>query len=305
MDIDLVIPIYNSAQTCKKLVEQIAAWVDESDLKVGVIFIDDGSIDDSLLILQDALKQQSFNYRIIALAKNYGQHTATSIGFHYSKSKLVATIDDDLQQNPKIITNMLQYMKQHRCDLVYGNYLQKKHFWYRNLGTRALQFLLNAQGKNYSMVTSCRVMRSSVIQLFKLSKRKIVFLDDFLLNSAQKVGACQVQHLKASEVRSRYSLFKLFGFAVNILLLHSSITLKLISRIGLLLSVVFFLMGCFYIYKKIVYDAVLGFTSLIVAIFFSTGLIMLSLGVIGEYIRRIWIVKQHLDEVIIADIIND
>lgn len=305
MNIDLVIPVYNSAPTIKQLVGQIADWVTKSGHQVEVIFVDDGSIDESLLVLQQHLTNQPFRHRIITLARNYGQHTAIATGLHYCKSSLIATIDDDLQHNPGIIDDLLRHMQTSNCDLVYGNYVKKKHSLIRNLGSKLLQFLLNLQGKNYSQVTSCRLMKSSVIQLFKLNKRKIMFIDDFLLLSTNKVGACIVEHKETQGVESRYSMFKLFRFAINILLLHSSLPLKLISRTGLLLSIVFFIMGSFYIYKKVVYDAVLGFTSLIVAIFFSTGLIMFSLGVIGEYIRRIWIANQQLDEVMIREIIHD
>lgn len=74
---------------------------------------------------------------------------------------------------------------------------------------------------------------------------------------------------------------------------------------GLVMSLVFFVMGCFYIYDKLVNAVSIGFTSLIVAIFFSTGLILFSLGIIGEYIRRIWVSKQDLDKVIIAEVCNN
>jgi hypothetical protein len=89
--------------------------------------------------------------------------------------------------------------------------------------------------------------------------------------------------------------------AFTILLLHSTLPLRVISRMGLYMSIVFFVLGCLYIYKKIAFDVEIGFTSLIVAIFFKTVLILFSLGIIGEYIRRIWVSKQNLDMVIIAD----
>lgn len=305
MSIDIVIPVYNSENTCKLLVENIAVWATQSGIAAHVIFVNDGSTDNSQETLQTALVSNPFSHQIISLAKNYGQHTATAIGFAHCTNKLIATIDDDLQQHPSVISVMLEHQQKNNCDLVFGNYIQKQHSPIRNVGTKVLQFLLNLQGKNYAMVTSCRLMKSSVIQIFKHHKRKIIFIDDYLLTSAKKIETCVVPHLKTNEVNSRYSMLKLLGFAINILLLHSSLPLKLISRIGLFLSVVFFFMGCFYIYKKIAYDAMLGFTSLIVAIFFSTGLIMFSLGIIGEYIRRLWIVQQQLDEVIIADIIHD
>ena len=127
------------------------------------------------------------------------------------------------------------------------------------------------------------------------------FVDDYLLLGAQKVKSCIVEHHAREQGKSGYTIFKLIKMAVSILLLHSTLPLKIISRLGLWMSIAFFVMGCYYIYKKLVFDAEIGFTSLIVAIFFSTGLILFSLGIIGEYIRRIWVSKQQLDQVIIAE----
>jgi hypothetical protein len=126
-------------------------------------------------------------------------------------------------------------------------------------------------------------------------------VDDYLLLGAVCVKSCLVEHNERTTGNSGYTIAKLTKMAFTILLLHSTLPLRVISRMGLYMSIVFFVLGCLYIYKKIAFDVEIGFTSLIVAIFFSTGLILFSLGIIGEYIRRIWVSKQNLDMIIIAD----
>jgi len=84
-------------------------------------------------------------------------------------------------------------------------------------------------------------------------------------------------------------------------LFHSAMPLKFIVRFGLLMSVFFFLSGCYYIYNKVVNDVQLGFTSIIVAIFFSAGILLMSIGIIGEYIRKIWMAQNNMEQIVILE----
>lgn len=299
--IDIVIPVYQSEITAKSLIERLNNWVGQTSLTPHFIFVNDGSLDKTLQVLKKQLNTTNLSYSIISLAKNYGQHTATAIGFYYCKNGLIATIDDDLQHDPSVIDDMYECMKTYENDLIYGNYTGKKHHFLRNIGTKSLQQILKLEGKDYSMVTSCRLMKSSVISVFKINKRRVFFVDDYLLLGALNVKSCLVEHNERTTGNSGYTLAKLTKMAFTILLLHSTLPLRVISRMGLYMSIVFFILGCIYIYKKIAFDVEIGFTSLIVAIFFSTGLILFSLGIIGEYIRRIWVSKQSLDMIIISD----
>jgi glycosyltransferase involved in cell wall biosynthesis len=299
--IDVVIPVYQSESTAPFLVERLDNWANQSILKPHFIFVNDGSSDKTIQVLKKHLSATKLSFSLISLAKNYGQHTATAIGFHYCKNSLIATIDDDLQHDPSVIDTMHEFMLMNENDLVYGKYTQKKHHAFRNLGTIILQQLLKLEGKDYSMVTSCRMMKSSVISVFRNNQRRVFFVDDYLLLGAVSVNSCLVQHNERANGNSGYTFAKLTKMAFTILMLHSTLPLRLISRMGLYMSIAFFLLGCLYIYKKLAYDVEIGFTSLIVAIFFSTGLILFSLGIIGEYIRRIWASKQDLDMVIIAN----
>lgn len=300
--LDIVIPVYNSEKSLDLLINKLDIWVKQSTFKVTIIFVNDLSTDGTLNKLTQLVKLVSFDYQIIKLAQNYGQHTATAVGFNYAQSDYIATIDDDLQHEIFELDNLFSCLLNTNSDLVYGHFKTKKHYFFRNLGTKVLQIILKLGGRDYSMVTSYRMMKKSVIAVFKTNQSKIYFIDDFLLLGASKVNVCTVNHTPRIHGDSGYSFLKLSKMAITILLLHSSIPLKIISRMGLVMAFCFFVLGCFYIYQKLAFDVEIGFTSLIVAIFFSTGLILFSLGIIGEYIRRIWVSKQNLDKVIIAEI---
>lgn len=297
--IDVVIPVYKSKDSLNSLINSLSEWEEKSSLSVQFIFIEDGGKDGSFETLIELLKQTKLKYSSYRLAQNYGQYTATAVGFHYSTAEFVATIDDDLQHSPYIIDDLFHYLEESNADLVYGVYQKKKHSTFRNFASWILKKIMHIDGINYNETSSFRVMNSSVIKGFKRNITPVYFLEEMLLKNAGIIKSIEVEHLDRVEGKSSYSSTKLFQMAFTMILFHSSIPLKLITRFGLLMSFVFFIIGIYFIYIKMVYNAPLGYTSIIVAIFFSTGLIMLSLGIIGEFIRKIWISQKRLDEVVV------
>lgn len=298
-DLDIIIPLYKSRDHLDSLIDRLNEWNASQNLEIQVIFVDDGSNDGTFEQLIQKAPKAKFNIRPIQLAKNYGQHTAISIGLHYSESPIIATIDDDLQHDPFQLNLMLETMQKENADLIFGMYGERKHNFVRKLGSNLLKKILLTSGSDYSKTSSFRLMKSNVIEIFKTKHLSIVLLEEYLIKYSSKIQTCQIRHEERKHGQSSYSSWKLLRMAIQIMLFHSSIPLKLITRFGLLLSVAFFGMGCYFIYKKMIYDVPLGFTSLIVAIFFSTGLLLLSLGIIGEYIRKIWISQNQLDQVIV------
>lgn len=300
-DIDIIIPLYRSKANIGPLVARLNEWTVSVDLSVNVIFVDDGGTDGTFELLQQELQHASFEFLSLKLIKNYGQHTATATGFSQSTAKWVATIDDDLQHDPFELNQMLSVLQNENADLVYGIYDKKKHSAVRNLGSFLLKKIFWSEGRDYSAVTSFRLMKSSVITTFKNAAIPVIFIDEYLVENSYIQSFCSVSHSERNEGKSSYSNWKLLKMATGILLFHSSWPLKIITRFGMMMSLVFFVFGCYFIWQKMANDVQLGFTSIIVALFFSTGLILLSLGIIGEYIRRIWIAQHKLDRVIIAE----
>lgn len=302
VDLDIIIPVYQSQNSIIHLIDALNEWISTCPLKVKVIFIEDYSGDGTFQTLKKELKNALFDNICIQLSKNYGQHTATSVGFHYSTAPLIATIDDDLQHPPIEISKLLDAMNASGANLIYGIYKNKEHHKIRNIGSSFLKMLMKIDDKTYNNVTSFRLIKSSVIQPFKDRLKTNAFIDESLIKNAGQIEHCTIQHDKRREGSSGYTSWRLIKTTLQILLFHSAWPLKLIIRFGLIMSIIFFSIGIYYIYQKIAYDVQLGFTSIIVAIFFSTGMIMLSLGIIAEYIGKIWTHQQKTDSVIIKEI---
>lgn len=299
MKIDIVIPTYNSEASVETLIQRLKEWNQVADFQTHFIFVDDGSSDSTFSLLKSELKTSQLSFQVHGLNKNQGQHTAVAIGLGFSTAPYVVTMDDDLQHNPFDIERLYQKLIEGKHDLLYGNYQEKQHHYLRNLGTKVLQSLLKWTDRDYSMVTSFRIMKREVCSVFKDRKAKVYFIEEFLLNVSSNCGTVTVKHYEREFGKSNYSGVRLVKMAVLILLIHSSFPLKFISRIGVFLSLVFFGIGCYYIRQKLLFNVELGYTSIIVSIFFTTGLILFSLGIIGEYIRKIWIFNQGLDEVVL------
>lgn len=298
-DLDIVIPVYNSKLVIADLINRLNNYSDNAGFVFRVIFVDDGSRDGSEEIIISETKK--FDYKLVKLAKNYGQHTATAVGLGMTDAPLVATIDDDLQHDPFELTKMIDHLKNTNSDLVFGKYDQKHHSVVRNAGSILLKKIFQLEGLDYSGVTSFRLMKRSVTQSFRQLRNPIIFIEQYLVKIAKNTSICEVKHAKRISGKSSYSNWKLLKFALKIVLFHSSLPLKFTTRFGLLMAVFFFIFGCYYIYDKIFNDVQLGFTSIIVAIFFSTGLLLMSIGIIGEYIRKIWISQNKEDQIVIIE----
>jgi len=297
--LDIVVPLYNSKSSIANLIARLNQWRDSIDFDFRVVFVEDGSLESCKEIVAEVGKK--FEYLYIQLATNYGQHTATAVGLSKCSALLIVTIDDDLQHDPFEINKLLEHQRKTNTDLVFGTFREKKHSFTRNFGSKVLKAIFKLEKVDYSEVTSFRLMKLSVANQFKNFHRPIVFIEEHLVRSASSRSSCVVNHSEREQGKSSYSNWKLILFAFKVVLFHSSLLLKLVVRLGIFIAVICFILGCYYIHKKIAYDTQMGFSSIIVSIFFSTGILLITLGIIGEYIRRIWVGQQGLDQILIVE----
>lgn len=294
---DIVIPLYNAANRIQKLLDELLLLYESHPFRL--ILVDDFSTDDSFTVLKKIQANYPFEIEYIQLGSNLGQHNATMVGLRKVQGAFAITLDDDLQHPPLEVKKLIDYYEQHNSDLLYGAYINKEHSFFRNIGSYVLKTIVKLSNPKLVNITSFRLIKKEVIQVFNSLNRPIVFIDEYLINYASSVKIVQVQHQKRDEGKSSYSYRKLINFALSIILFHSSLPLKFITRVGLLMSLTFFGIGCYFILQKLFYDVQIGFTSIIVSIFFSSGLILFALGIIGEYIRKIWAHQNQLQSIVI------
>lgn len=288
----VVIPVYNSQSSLRELYDGISAVFRQESALFEVIFVDDYSRDKSWEVLTVLQQENPGLIRAIRLARNFGQHNATLCGLTFARGDRIITIDDDLQTPPAEIKKLIACREKHDYDLVYGISRRKHHSPARNLGSRSLKVSARTFHQSRGEGSSFRLISRELCDRIILHRQNFIFLDEVFQWYTDDIGFTEVGHLPRKYDRSGYSFAKLISLLANIVLYYTMMPLKLLVYGGLAISFVTFLYGLFFIFKKIVFDVPLGYTSLIVAILFSTSIILFSLGVLGEYLSRMYQIQN-------------
>jgi glycosyltransferase involved in cell wall biosynthesis len=288
-DFSVIVPVYNSEKTLEELYLRIEKFFTEKQKTFEVIFVNDGSIDKSWEVISMIKKKYPETTIAVKLAKNYGQHNALFCGLTFVNGAWVITIDDDLQTPPEEIEKLISTQQNTGAELVYGYYEKKEHSLIRNIGSwfvgKIFKNFANTSGKG----SSFKLINSSVTEKVISRNYRMFFLDEILAWHTDNIEHVVVAHLPRKEGQSGYTLFKLFKITLKLVIGYTAFPLKIIAWFGLISALICLAFVGYFVYMKYNHGAELGFTTLIVSIFFSTGLILFSLGIIGEYIRRLYI----------------
>ncbi|MCB0509241.1 MAG: glycosyltransferase family 2 protein, partial [Bacteroidetes bacterium] len=282
----LVIPVYNSVDSLRLLVDEIAKVFRPEEYQI--ILVDDHSSDNSWELMKTLKAESKLNISLISLAQNAGQHIALFCGLMHAKGEFIITLDDDLQHRPDEIIKLVNKAVEDEADLVYGIYEQKKHSAIRNSGSKFFGNILNRFASSPAQGSSFKLIRRELVLKVIQHQHFNFYLDEVLAWYSAKTSYVTVIHAPRLNGKSGYSNFKLMEMSLRLLFNYTVLPLKFITYFGLVSSLASFGFGVYYIIEKINNGAQSGFTAIIVSIFFSTGLILLSLGIIGEYISRVF-----------------
>jgi len=291
-EFSVIVPVFNSDQTLSELFNRTQAVFSSAGLSFEMVFVDDFSHDNSWNVLTQLKSEHPENVVAIRLAKNFGQHNAVFCGMDHAKGELIITLDDDLQIPPEEIPKLIKVYHETDADLVYGYFGKKRHSIIRNFGSyfikNSSRILLKSPGEG----SSFRLITAKLAANILKHQQHFVYIDELLLWYTSNIRFVEVKHLKRAIHRSGYSTWKLFQLSANIVIYYTAVPLRIMTYGGFILSVLSLLLGIRFIVNKIVHDVPLGYTSLIVTILFSTSVIMLCLGLIGEYLTRIYQVQN-------------
>jgi glycosyltransferase involved in cell wall biosynthesis len=280
--------VYNSAALVGQTVDQTVAFFERHQYHYEVILVNDGSPDQSWSVIRE---KALHNPRIIAidLLKNYGQHTALLCGFQHSQGDYVITLDDDLQNPPEEIENLIQATTQ-GYDVVFGQFRKKEHAGYRRLGTRLIG-LINRHvfEKPADLVLSnFRIIRRDVVDRICSYRTAYPYIPGLVLMFSSNPGNVWVEHRKRPVGKSNYNFRRILTLMTRILFNYSAVPLQFVSTIGLIVSVASMLYGlAFLVRGAFIGSAVPGWTSVVVLLSFLNGINLLVMGVLGEYVVRL------------------
>lgn len=284
----IIVPVYNSEESLEELFLGVKTLFEDRKESFEAVFVEDHGKDGSWQVLKKLKEEYPDLIKAIRLSKNFGQHNATLCGFGFAKGKFIITIDDDLQTPPSEIVKLIEIQESEQADLVYGISRSKQHSRARNLGSASLKKSSKALHGSPGEGSSFRLFTRNLADKILQHNQHFIYLDEVFYWYTDEVAFSEVIHLPRKYRQSGYTWRKLAHLMANIVLYYTMLPLKFLVYGGFLFSLVTFCYGVYHIVKKLFFDVPLGYTSLIVAILFSTSIILFSLGVIGEYLRRIY-----------------
>lgn len=303
--LSVVIPCYNAEKNIESVIEKdIDIFAKSGILNYEFILVNDCSRDNTWDVLRQLSKKHN-NIVCINLAKNSGQHGAIMAGFHYVSGDLVVVSDDDGQTQMEMIGQMIQKLDE-GYDVVSTNWVQRgKRSLYRRLGTWLGVVINDILMDNPKDV---------VVSIFFLAKRFIVdemirysnpypYIAGLVLRTTHNIGVIEVEQLPRQSGASGYSFKKLVSLWMNGFTAFSVKPLRIASYMGIMSAFLGFVYGIYIVLRKlIVNDLVYGWSSTVAIMLFMSGLILCVLGLIGEYVGRIYMCINNTPQYVVKEI---
>lgn len=285
--VSVIVPVYNGSETVGELTARVEAAMNSAGLPFEIIFVNDGSVDNSWPALQHLVEAHRF-VRAVDLMRNFGQHNAILCGLRLARYDISVTMDDDLQNPPEEIPKLLAELAA-GFDVVYGVPLNQQHGLGRNIASEITKITLSgAMGASAARNASAfRAIRTSLRDGFVSYQGPWVFIDALLTWSTNRFGSVRVKHDARMQGRSGYSLRRLLKHGMNMMTGFSALPLQIASLVGFAFTIFGFAILVFVLTRYFVNGHnVPGFAFLASMIAIFSGAQMFAIGIIGEYLAR-------------------
>lgn len=302
----VVIPVYNSAKIVSLVIARTMAFFEKHGWSYEIILVNDGSRDNSWQVIAAQAAQQP-HVIAINLLRNYGQHNAVFCGIAQSRGQYVITIDDDLQNPPEEIIHLVNQMQDGNHDVVFGRFRQKQHSLGRRVGSGLIRMINNNVFYCPADIvpSNFRLMHRAVIDRMLGYKTAYPYTTGLALMFAQSIGNVWVEHRERHEGKSNYNLVRILSLVLRILFNYSVWPLRLVTVTGFIISFVSFFIGIVLVIRKLLDNIQIeGWTGIMVMLAILNGLIILMLGMLGEYTVRILQQMNSKETYHIKDIVS-
>ena len=290
MLVSFVIPCYRSAHTIRSVVEELkSAMAQEPDYESEFVLVNDCSPDDTFEVLR-GLAEEDEHITAIDLAKNFGQHAALMAGLRHSAGDIMICLDDDGQTPGNEVGRLLKKLEE-GYDVVYAEYAHKQHAAWRNFGTRVNNRMYEIMlGKPRELtITNYFAIRRFVVDEMLIYKNCYPYVDGLILRTTRHIGTVPITHRAREEGESGYTLSKLFSLWMSGFTSFSVKPLRIATFCGAAAALLGFIYGIIIIIKHFVDSSIpAGWASTMALMLLLGGIILLVLGMIGEYIGRIY-----------------
>lgn len=292
--ISIVIPSYNEEGNILNLYSKLVKAIPASYL-AEFLFIDDGSSDKTLKVIKK-LSRDDKRVKFVAFTRNFGHQHALKAGLDYAEGKAVISLDADLQHPPRVIPKMLEAWERGYKIVYTRRVFQLNKFLFKNLTSSFFYKVINSMSKTKLDPGSAdfRLLDKEVVEFIKNSSESTLFLRGLVAWSGYSSLPVDYKPDVRSWGRSKYSLAKMFGLAADAITSFSVVPLRVATVLGFVMS---FLSGVYALYALMAWmlggDVVVGWPSVIISVLFIGGLQLMMLGIIGEYIGKIFMETKN------------
>jgi undecaprenyl-phosphate 4-deoxy-4-formamido-L-arabinose transferase len=304
--VSFVIPCYRSEHTLPKVIAEIDETMKQlTKYEYDIFLVNDCSPDNTFNVIRKLCEDRS-DIKGINFARNFGQHAALMAGLRHSDGDYVVCLDDDGQTPADEVDKLLCKLDE-GYDAVYAKYEHKQHSAFRNIGSKVNELMtrvmLDKPAELY--ISSYFAVKRFVVEDMIKYENSYPYVIGLVLRTTRNITNVVVNHREREEGHSGYTLGKLINLWFNGFTAFSVKPLRIATGIGSFAAVLGFLYGIYTIIKRLVNpDVPMGFSAIMAALVFFGGMIMIMLGLIGEYIGRIYISMNNSPQYVIRESIN-
>jgi undecaprenyl-phosphate 4-deoxy-4-formamido-L-arabinose transferase len=304
--LSVVIPVFNEEECLPPLFERLYAALDKLALRYEIVFVDDGSKDRSIALMREQFERRPDVTRIVLLRRNFGQHAALRAGMRQSRGRYVITLDADLQNPPEEIATLVKLLDQ-GYDYVGGVRSTRQDSWFRRTASRAANWMRERTTRIRMSDHGCmlRGYQRALVDVVNQLQDVNAFLPALAYTLAARPTEVEVRHEARAAGTSKYSLLRLARLNFDLMTGFSVAPLQFLSVLGVVLSIV---SGALMLYlaarRLFLGPEVEGVFTLFAFVFFFLGVILLGIGLLGEFVARIYQQVRSLPPYLIGAVIE-
>jgi undecaprenyl-phosphate 4-deoxy-4-formamido-L-arabinose transferase len=300
--LSIVVPVYNGAESVPVLVEALTQLQVEGDLEI--VLVNDGSPDNSLEVCRQLCQRNAVALTVVNLARNFGEHNAVMAGYSHARGQYIINMDDDLQNPPEEVLRLWQYTRDNHFDVVYTHYEQKQHENWRNLGSRFTNWCADIviDKPKGLYLSSFRCVSAFLAQQIIEHSGPFPYIDGLIFQITQNVGRLAVTHLPRANGHSNYTMGRLLRLFMSMLLNFSVLPLRIGTITGVLLAGVGVVALLLIMLEALLTDTPRGWASMMAGVLTLTGVQLMMLGIIGEYLGRMFLTINKKPQFVVRNV---
>jgi len=304
--LSVVIPVFNEAENLRTLCSRLISVLDWTGRPYEIIFINDGSRDDSFEILRELHQRYPREVRIIDFNGNFGQHMAIMAAFERVRGEIVVTLDADLQNPPEEIPKLITAIESGH-DVVGGYRKQRRDHPFRRFASHMVNFIRERTTHIHMRDQGCmlRAYRRHIVDTMAASGENSTFIPALALSYATNPTEVEVEHAARVAGDSKYRLYDLIRLNFDLMTGFSLVPLQLFTLFGMVVAAMSGLLVAYLVLRRLIIGPeVEGVFTLFAILYFLVGVGIFGLGIAGEYIGRIYLEVRHRPRFVIREVIE-